>query len=368
MTQRILSEIASPRSRLIAWVAAALVGCTVETDDAATTSAPRIASRVERRVSTGALSLTSLDDATLTSNGGIAIAADAGRLIAAFESASARWSILARRGDGPGEVRTARWVLHDVGIGLLAVDASSHRVLRWAGVDDAMHTMPLEGRTITAAWLFGDTLTIRYAPASEPVVLAAYGPTGDTIRTVRIPVRLPSSELGCGHCPAAVSSDGRIAIAVSDTSYRVLEYDWRGALLGEWSRRGVPLVPRSRREADSLRRVWDMVAGRISAAGTTTDAAQRVAELATQSTHHKRFFARGMHFDGSCLLLQRSVASEDSAAIDLFGRDRAFIGVIRLPPGARLHQARDGLLLSSQELHDGTFDLTVTRWSGCPAP
>jgi hypothetical protein len=178
---------------------------------------------------------------------------------------------------------------------------------------------------------------------------------------------LPSSELACGYCPAAVSPTGRIAAAVSDTNYRIIEYDASGNRLGTWEREGVPIARRTDAERDSIEGVWNMARARVTRDDGTTSPGilDRINQLAETSGFHKRFLPDGLQFDNDCLLAQRSTIATDAAVVDVFNAERMFVGTLQLPPGTVMHAAGGGRLATSRQLDDGNFLIEVRAHGAC---
>jgi hypothetical protein len=353
-------------TRCLLWLVAvlALGGCTRLDGGDVLPSAAVLPSRVVAQPTTGSPVLSSVDAAWLVARDTVLIAADGGRLVA--QSAGVGWDTLALQGDGPGEVRGTLWVLATDGGTRVGVDASAHRVQHWAPSGRFAASFALAPATITGAWVMADALIVRYAVSPTEVRIVRYAMSGDSLGSVQLPAALPSSVLGCGHCPAAVSASGRIAIAVSDTTYRIVEYDWAGQPVGQWERATVRLVDHDATEIDSLVRLWGMVQARVAEAGGT-DVSGRIGAMQRYSRWHKRFLPRGLHFAGDCLLAQRTVARGDSAEVDVFDATRRFRGLLRMAPGSRLQQAQAQQLLTSHEEDDGRFSFSVIEWEGCGA-
>ena len=161
-------------------------------------------------------------------------------------------------------------------------------------------------------------------------------------------------DISCGYCPSAVSADGIIAMATSDTSYRILRTRLDSVVLPAIERPELPSVALSAAEADSIAARWEDFAQRMVARGASDEIVTRLKEMGGQSRFKKRFPGRGLEFDESASLwVQINVADGDSAAVHVFGADARLTGEFRLPQGMVMRRVRDGVVLATAVLETG---------------
>lgn len=274
-----------------------------------------------------------------------------------------RWSAdevhrIAGPGSGPGEAKQIQWVLRMGDSAMATIDATLMRAYLWDSLGTLVSSVDLGSRKVLGAWETRGGIALKVgAGATAVAFLRLNGDAGESERreypsTTALPLR---SDATCDFCPAAVSTDGTLAMAVSDTSYRILRVDAAGRALAPIEQATVPAVRRSAEEIDSINGVWDRVAAVIGSDERISPAnVNRFRERGRDLQFKPRFTARGLRYDeDGRLWAQLAVNAGDSARVDVFSRLGEIVGTLRLPPGSTVRQVAQGRLLVTEEHEDG---------------
>lgn len=311
----------------------------------------------------------SLSESTLEAIGTIDVAAPVGRdsLLLAIGGGTGLillgWgdgvgSPIAREGRGPGELLGAGWIVVLENGDLAVVDGTQHKLQIWSRSGRLRHDVRVDAPLITGAWHAGGDLVLRTSPSmSWMEFVRVETKSGSVSRPegARWLSNSGSSSQSCRYCAASVRDDGLVALAVSDTTYRVLLRTLSGDSVGTIERAGVPAVRFSQNERDSIAGIWREMA-QLTRARRGDALAARLEALARRpgKEFKPRFLARGILFgtDGM-LYLQPTVEQGDSATVDVFDRDLRFVTAMRLPPGSVIQHATESYLLILEETESG---------------
>lgn len=257
-----------------------------------------------------------------------------------------RLRAVARKGNGPGEVQAAAWLLRRDDSTLVSVDILQPRISWWSVSGALRHEVTPELPFITGAWSTRAGLALRIARPTH-TSFTWFDDSGRVLLNRGFAAARNSSTTSCGSCATAVGADGSIAMAIADTSYRFLRVGPDGDTLPPVRRLGHPLVRFSPSQQDSLEvraRQIEALMDRVGA-----DARTR-ARFRTRMYPEflPRFMPRSVFLDSDeRLWVQRQVTYGDSAEVDLFGADSDYLGTMRLPPGSTLRRVNASRLLVS---------------------
>ncbi len=264
---------------------------------------------------------------------------------------------VASEGRGPGEVIGAMWLLRRGDSALVSVDILQPRVSWWSINGELLHESNPELPFITGAWSTRDGIVVRVARPRH-FTYTWLDDSGRVGANTAFPSERNSAGTSCGYCPSAVSENHRIAMAVSDTTYRFLISNRAGDSLANVSRESIPRVRLSPAQLDSVREDAEA----LQALFERTRASEATRERFRSRTHPEyatRFISRSVRYDErQWLWVQRSVYSGDSAEIDVFDESSDYFGTVRLPPGTVLRRVSSGRLLIT---HTNGDSRTVVR-------
>lgn len=265
-----------------------------------------------------------------------------------------RQHAVARKGNGPGEVQGAAWLLRSDDSTLVSVDILQPRITWWTVAGGLKREANPEVPFITGAWITGAGLVLRVARPTH-TTFTWFDDSGGVLQNVAFKAERSSPTSSCGSCATAIGASGLIAMATADTSYRFIRVHMEGDTLQPVERRGIPLVRFSTSQRDSLA----TRARQIEALLDRTKANDRTRARFRSRMYPEfapRFMPRSIFVDDDDRLwVQRQVATGDSAEVDLFDVDAEYRGTMRLPPGAtlrRVHGAR--MLMTVTDAQDRT--------------
>lgn len=257
-----------------------------------------------------------------------------------------RQRAVARKGNGPGEVQGAAWLLRRDDSTLVSVDIMQPRIAWWSLSGDLRHEVTPELPFITGAWSTGLGLALRIARPTH-TTFTWFDDSGRVLFNRAFTAARNSSTSSCGSCATAVGADGLIAMAIADTGYRFLRINVNGDTLRPVDHPGHPLPGFSPSQQDSL----EVRAQQIRALMDRINADARTRAQFRARMYPKtraRFMPRSVFLDDDARLwVQRQVTGGDSAEVDLFDADADYIGTIRLPPGSTLRRVDAPRLLVS---------------------
>ncbi|MHB1296956.1 MAG: SMP-30/gluconolactonase/LRE family protein [Gemmatimonadaceae bacterium] len=261
---------------------------------------------------------------------------------------------VARHGQGPGETQMTVSLVRLGDSVIASVDAAQFRITHWTTTGRFRSDARYQAALTTGAWETDEGLVLKSDALMGQMRFDLLDDSATSVRRASFVSRPSIADVSCVYCPAAVDREGRIAMAVSDTTYRILRTGPDGAPRTPIERPDLAAVRRTPREADSLRARWSDVVGRLSARGMRPEQLQRVRDVAQKSIYKKRFTARGLAYDSAgSLWAQRAVVDGDSAAIDVYDADAKLLGTIRLPEGTIMRRVRPRLLLVTITLESG---------------
>lgn len=235
------------------------------------------------------------------------------------------------------------------------MDIAQFRITWWTPDGELVRERPYDAAITTGVWMTDDGLVLKTMAAGASEM--RYSLLDDSARVITQAAfdsrpRVP--DISCGYCPSAVSADGIIAMATSDTSYRILRTRLDSVVLPAIERPELPSVALSAAEADSIAARWEDFAQRMVARGASDEIVTRLKEMGGQSRFKKRFPGRGLEFDESgSLWVQVTVVDGDSAAVHVFGADSRLTSEFRLPRGMVMRRVREGVVLATTVLETG---------------
>lgn len=354
------------RSAALGAVATAFVAMACGDDRAPVAPTSVSAIEIRRTPPTSVIAEYELADIAWATDSTFVAAIDGGSSIVLVRWDGSLHRQVARKGDGPGEVRTV-FGLARSGNELFALDANRFRVLTWTHDGELKRDVPFEPKLAIGMWMTERGLALKVdggfgSGVLHFDVLAAGGDSAGRLsrHTVRNTLREPDST--CFYCPSAVSRDGTIASSASDTSYRILRWRADGTPLPPIERPELAAIRRTQREVDSIAEMYEDMIQRFGSRGRMTPRlAARLRESARQNAFKRWFLGRSLVYDDDGRLwVQRQVGDGDSAAIDVFDRRAQLIGIVRLPRGIVMHRANAARILASTLDDEGV--LTVLEY------
>lgn len=273
---------------------------------------------------------------------------------------------VARKGEGPGEVSFALHVLRATDASLKAIDVRQFKVKTWSIDGELQSDVRFPAALATGAWDTDEGLVLRTDAGNGEMRFDLLSDPGASLRRASFASRPSRAETSCSYCPTAVAMDGTIAMATSDTSYRILRASREGAALPPIERADLAAIPLSESEADSIVEVYDAMADKIVQRSGLRSGAERLRAAGRMRAFKPRFTGRFSFDERSMLWVQRNVANGDSAAVDVFDRDAKLLGEFRLPPGVVMYRARHGNVLGMFLTDEG--ETVVAEWTVNLAP
>jgi hypothetical protein len=306
--------------------------------------------------------IASIVDAVWATDSTLIATINGGSALAAIHLDGAVERIFATSGNGPGEVASALWL--DIGgdTAVVSFDVGNSRVSWWSLTGTHLRSLRLDQAPFYGGWVTPAGMVIKAAGAGT-VRFLRMTTAGQLLGTVALDARASSPDATCGYCPGAVRSDGLVAAAASDTSYRILLAAEGSRQVAYAERRSLPAIPLSPLERDSAAAVWQKAIDYMTSRPATTPASlERFRAIAGQQVFKKRFLHNAFWYDTSDRLwVQRSVTAGDSAALDLFDRDGKFVAAFLLPPAARVLDIRRDKILASLENSNGMLRFVYLR-------
>lgn len=267
---------------------------------------------------------------------------------------------VARTGQGPGEVLWAPWLLRRNDSTFVSIDLRQLRMSWWSASGNLVYESNFELPFIAGAWSTPKGIFLRAALSKEQWWYVWFNDSGSVVEKRGFTAEPISPNVTCSACAMAVSPHGSIAMGAADTSYRFLRTNSDGESLPVAGR---PEVPRARFSASQQ----DSLAGRaleIEALMDRVDADDRTRARFKTRMYPEfllPFRARSVFLDEEeSLWVQRNVTGGDSAEVDLFDRQSAYLGTIRFAPGTILRRVQRGRVLVSHI--DDEFRTTIAEY------
>ena len=241
--------------------------------------------------------------------------------------------------------------------GFVAVDAGNSRLLQWTAGGTFVKFREIAMSPIVGAWRTDSGIVIRVGDALRMklnfVLFPALRQGKRTFR--QTPMAFLSSDTSCSYCPVAVSKRGALALAPSDTSYRIGRYDTRGVRIRSIHRNGIPIVALSPSDRDSLKVLTDRSIRFLRTQKSISSSELAIAiRAASMQLVKPRFVSPGLFFDEvERLWVQRNVASGADAEIDVFDANGDLRATVVLPSGCKMIGVRHNRVLAIRSLTDG---------------
>jgi hypothetical protein len=157
-----------------------------------------------------------------------------------------------------------------------------------------------------------------------------------------------SDTVSCLYCETAIGPDGEIIVASPDTAYRIMQINSAGSVVRAWQRSELDPVAFT----DAEREHFDALARR----------AGRPSSGDLFRGFKPRFQVRSLGVDGDGRLWARPTRTfGDPALFDVFGRDREFLGSVRLDRPVRMMFVRGHTLMAVAETREGEPQVFVYR-------
>lgn len=268
---------------------------------------------------------------------------------------------VARKGDGPGEVSFALHVMRADDSSLKAIDVRQFKVKTWSTSGELWSEVRFPAALATGAWMTDEGLVLRTDAGNGEMRFDLLSDSGVSLRRASFASRPSRAETSCSYCRSAVALDGTIAMATSDTSYRILRARSDGSALTPLERRGIPAIPLSKLEGDSITEIYESMANKIAQRpGMPRSSVERLRASGRMRAFKNRFVGRFSFDEHSALWVQRQVAEGDSAAVDVYDREARLLGEFRLPTGVVMYRAHHGKVLGSFVTTEG--ETVLIEW------
>lgn len=327
-----------------------LVGVASCASERTNVAPPVVTSTLAERYATDSTGrLGELVDADWIGDSAIILVAEGGKSMQWID-ARGRGHNVGHTGDGPGEFRgitsVTRYHASNAEPQFVSLDAALRRVSFWNSNGQFLRDVSLRAAYASGLWATDSGVLVRTLPANRGsaelyrVDVAA----GDPRFVRRYEFGFDPLKSMCMYCRMALAFDlSAVSLIAHDTLYRLLRFDATGKPISALERSGVPLVPRSDAERDSIVEFRE----RLINSGTSELIRRSLREAVRRtpiSTFKYRFSGVTLDSDGR-VFVQRQTHAGDPSEVDVFDQSGAFMFTVHLPTGTRLVRVRERQLL-----------------------